>query len=104
MLNEVHDKLLQVISERALDPDFADVPGGKTGLVVKNVKGIGRGAIEVFEVDTATVRELRAVQQQVAEELGQHIQRVSINEGLSEAAMDARISELMSKWKVGSQQ
>ena len=67
--------------------------------MVKTLRGIGRGAVEVFEVDTGTIRELRAIQQQVAEELGQHVQRISVTEGLSEEQMDARISELMGKWK-----
>jgi hypothetical protein len=102
VLNEVHEKLLRVIAERAEDAELSGVPGGKTGLVVKTLRGIGRGAVEVFEVDTGTIRELRAIQQQAAEELGQHVQRISVTEGLSEEQMDARIAELMGKWK-GSQ-
>jgi hypothetical protein len=79
VLNELHEKMLQVISERAESPDLADVPGGRTGLVTKMLKGIGKGddfqVVEVYEVDTGTVKEIRALQEQVAEELGQKIER-----------------------------
>jgi hypothetical protein len=56
VLNELHEKLLQVISERAESPDLATVPGGKTGLITKMLKGIGKGedfqVVEAYEVDT----------------------------------------------------
>jgi len=43
------------------------------------LKGIGKGddfqVVEVYEVDTGTVKEIRALQQQVAEELGQRVER-----------------------------
>ena len=41
--NEAHNKLLTVIAERAKDAELQAIPGGKTGLVVKTVKGIGKG-------------------------------------------------------------
>lgn len=73
--NELHDKLLQVIAERAADPELANVPGGKTGLITKRLKSIGRSndfrVVPVYEVDTGTLREIRAIHEQVAEELGQ---------------------------------
>jgi hypothetical protein len=75
VVNDLHDKLLQVIAERAADPELADVPGGKTGLITKRLKGIGRGddfrVVPVYEVDTGTIREIRAIHEQVAGELGQ---------------------------------
>jgi hypothetical protein len=55
VLNNLHEKLIQVISERSDTPDLADVPGGKTGLVMKTLKGIGSGdnfkVVEEYEVD-----------------------------------------------------
>jgi hypothetical protein len=79
VLADLHDRMLTVIGERAESADLADVPGGKTGLVTKMLKGIGKGddfqVVEVYEVDTGTVKEIRALQQQVAEELGQRIDR-----------------------------
>jgi hypothetical protein len=79
VLNELHEKMLQVISERAESSELEGVPGGKTGLITKMLKGIGKGedfqVVEVYEVDTGTVKEIRALQEQVAEELGQRVER-----------------------------
>ena len=75
VLNDLHQRMLQVIEERAADEGLAAVPGGKTGLITRNLKGIGKGEdfqiVEVFEVDTGTLREIRSTQEQVAKELGQ---------------------------------
>jgi len=93
VLNELHDKMLQVIEERAQSLDLAEVPGGKTGLVTKTLKGIGKGedfqVVEIYEVDTATVAKICDVQKQIAEELGQWIKR-------SEVTDMARLFERMS--------
>jgi hypothetical protein len=71
-----------VISERSDSPDLANVPGGKTGLVMKTLKGLGSGdnfkVVEEYEVDCATVREIRALQEQVAEEVGQRVSRTEM--------------------------
>jgi hypothetical protein len=79
VLNDLHNKMLQVIDERAKSKDMAAVPGGKTGIVTKTLKGIGKGedfqAIEEYRVDTGTIAEIRDVQKQAAEELGQWIRR-----------------------------
>lgn len=72
VLQETHNKLLQVIEERAADPTLADIPGGSTGLIVrKPVTSLGVVAGYEYAVDTGTIRELRAVQEQAAKELGQ---------------------------------
>jgi hypothetical protein len=79
VLNDLHEKMLQVISERAASSELESVPGGKTGLITKMLKGIGKGedfqVVEFYEVDTGTVKEIRALQEQVAEELGQRVER-----------------------------
>ena len=79
VLNDLHDRMLRVIAERANDPSIAEVPGGKTGVVTRMLKGIGKGddfqIVEVFEVDTGTIREIRGVQEDVAKELGQFISK-----------------------------
>jgi len=79
MLNESHQKMLQVIDERAASPDLANVPGGKTGIVTKTIKGIGNGddfqIVEIYEVDTATIGKICDIQKLVAEELGQRVER-----------------------------
>lgn len=87
-LVERHNKLEQVIAERAADAWLADVPGGKTGLVVKNLKSVkhvyeadpedekGKAyqvTVEQWEssIDTGLLRELREHEKQVAQELGE---------------------------------
>lgn len=59
----MHDKLLQIVEERAVDPVLAGIPGGKTGLIVRNMKGIGKGKEfrldQQFQADTRLVKELR---------------------------------------------
>ncbi len=109
VLNDLHDKMLQVIAERADSPDLANLPGGKTGLVTKTLKGIGKGddfqVVEQYEVDTATVREIRALQEQVATELGQLVSRTEtvdltrLFEKMSPAELDAYAREgSLPKW------
>lgn len=65
----------QVIRERSEDPSVADVPGGKTGLVIRQLKSIGMGrnnqTVEEFVVDTGLLSELRAHEKEAAQELGQ---------------------------------
>ncbi len=79
VLNDLHEKMLQVITERAGDPELAEVPGGKTGLVTKTLKGIGKGddfqVVEVYQVDIGTIGKICDVQKQAAEELGQWVKR-----------------------------
>jgi hypothetical protein len=79
VLNDLHGKILQVIEERALDPELAKIPGGKTGIVTKMLKGIGHGddfqIVEVYAIDTAALKEIRAIQDQVAQELGQKVEK-----------------------------
>jgi hypothetical protein len=103
VLNELHEKMLLVISERAESADLATVPGGKTGLITKMLKGIGKGedfqVVEVYEVDTGTVKEIRALQDQVAEELGQRVERtetVDLNK-LFEKMTSAELESYASK-------
>jgi len=73
--NERWDKLHQIIQERAQDPIMQSVPGGSTGLLSHDQKGIGSGMaatiVDVFEVDTGLLSEIRAHEDQVAESLGQ---------------------------------
>ena len=74
-LNDRWNRLRRVIEARADDPSMADVPGGSTGLLVHQVKGVGRGddfqLIHEYVVDTGLLAELRAIEQQAAKELGQ---------------------------------
>ena len=73
--NERYDKLHEVIEARAADPAMQHVPGGKTGLLVHHRKSIGPKGdnefVDEYEVDTATLSEIRAHEDQVSAELGQ---------------------------------
>lgn len=75
-LQALHNRLLKVIEERAADPELAKIPGGKTGLIVRKPIASG-GELVGFEyaVDTGTLKELRAISEQAAKELGQLIDR-----------------------------
>lgn len=74
-LNRRWEKGHEVIEARAADPAMQNVPGGPTGLLVRTYKqiGVGRDAetVEEYAVDTATLRELREMEKQAAQELGQ---------------------------------
>lgn len=74
------EAMQQVIRERA--EDMANVPGGKTGLLVRTTKGIGRGntfqIIEEYAVDTGLLRELREHEKQAAQELGQWTEKKEV--------------------------
>lgn len=99
VLNDMHDRMLQIIDERAKSPDLSGVPGGTTGLVTKQMKGIGKGddfrIVEVYEVDTATLREIREMQAQVAEELGQKVKKVEMD---ISSSIEGRSNEELTFW------
>ena len=65
----------QLIEERAVAPEMQDVPGGKTGLLVRDRKTIGSGesaeVIDVFRVDVGLLRSLLEIEKQAAIETGQ---------------------------------
>lgn len=73
--NTIDARIKSVIDARAGHPDYEKVPGGRTGLMARNLKvlgsGIGASVIEVFEFDAALVKELREVNKQAAMELNQ---------------------------------
>lgn len=78
LYNEMADKVRQVFTERAADPSLAQIPGGKTGLVVRTYKiANGRNPVimEEFAVDTAALAELRQQAKQAAQELGEWVER-----------------------------
>lgn len=76
-LDTLHAKLLTVIDERAEEGMHA--PGAGTGLVVRQWKmiGVGRDAevVEEFSVDNGTIRQIMAIEEQAAKELGQWVEK-----------------------------
>lgn len=81
-LNDRWVRMRRVIEERAEHPDYADAPGGTTGLLVKTYKQLGGGeharTVEEFAVDTGLLRELREHEKQAAQELGQWSEKSEI--------------------------
>lgn len=80
-LNDRVERLHAVIRERAADPTVQEVPGGATGLLVRDVKAIGGAAVELFAVDTGLLRELREHERQAAQELGQWTEKNDLTSG-----------------------
>jgi len=75
VLSDVHERVLTLIDARASDANMVSVPGGTTGLLVRDAKSVGSGkvcrVINVYTVDIPLLRELRAIEEQIAKELGQ---------------------------------
>jgi hypothetical protein len=75
VLSDVHEKILTLIDARAKDPEMAAIPGGPTGLLVKTNKlsrvGKALQVYEEFKADVGLLKELRAIEEQAARELGQ---------------------------------
>lgn len=73
VLTNMYERIMDAIEARG--NSMPRVPGGSTGLVSRTFKSLGSGdnaeTVEEHEIDTATVREIRAILRDVAEELGQ---------------------------------
>lgn len=71
----LHDKISTLLRERGQHPEMQDVPGGKTGLVLKRFKtvvdGDSKRVVEEYVTDTGLVAEIRALIEQTAAELGE---------------------------------
>ena len=79
VLDRLHTKAIAVIDARAEGMAGEDAPGADTGLLVKSYKQVGQGPaaqlMEEFAVDTGLLREIRAIEEQAAKELGQWIEK-----------------------------
>ena len=79
VLADKHSDLLAVIEARAADPEMGKVPGGSTGLLVRKVvASAGKHICYEYAVDTPLLKELRGIQEQAAEELGQIVSKREI--------------------------
>lgn len=76
-------RMQQVIVERGASPEMENVPGGRTGLLVRDFKGTGEDKESVYYVDTALLREMREHEKQAAQELGQWTEKSETNGGLT---------------------
>jgi hypothetical protein len=74
-LDERWKAMEQIIAERAHAPEMQDVPGGKTGLLVRKIKSVGSGEncqiVQEYETDVGLLKEMREHEKQAAQELGQ---------------------------------
>ena len=79
----LHAAIAQLMSERAAD--MAEVPGGGTGLLVRQYQG----GTPIYKVDTGLVRligQLLAHEKQAAEELGQWTEKRDVSDAAAVAA------------------
>jgi transposase-like protein len=74
ILNALQTKLLTLIEDRAVDLS-GEVAGGQTGLLVRQYKVSGDNSATEYVYDSAVIRDLRAVQEQAAKELGQFVDK-----------------------------
>lgn len=83
-LDDRWQRMQRVIAARAADPEHAAVAGWQTGLLVRQVKGVGGGddfqLVDQFAVDTGLLRELRAHEEQAAKELGQWVDKQALTD------------------------
>lgn len=74
-LNDRWRRCQTVIDERSRAEEMQKVAGGKTGLLCHTVKSIGSGAdaqvVDEYEVDVGLLKEIREIEAQAAQELGQ---------------------------------
>lgn len=68
-----HRRMSQLIRARA--SSMKEMPGGSTGLLVRQYKSVGSGpdayTVEEYHFDAALMRELRELEKQVAQDTGQ---------------------------------
>jgi hypothetical protein len=75
-LQDTLDRCRRLIEARAAD--MPDVPGGSTGLLVRDYKGKDANQ-PVYKADTPLLAEMRATMKQAAEELGQWVEKSEEN-------------------------
>lgn len=88
-LNELDHRYWSLIEARAEQYDH--IPGGNTGLLVRQEKATADGVIVEYVADVAVTREIRELQKQMAQELGEWTEKRNI-EGtftLADLAIDA---------------
>lgn len=79
-LDDRWQRMQRLIDARA--EEYAAVPGGDTGLLVRQLKRIGQGrdaeTVEEYAADVALLRELRETEKQAAQEVGQWADKASV--------------------------
>jgi hypothetical protein len=65
------DKCLQIIKERAATPGYEKIPGGTTGLVTPRFRVLEGRVVTEYQIDTETEGIIRANLREIAEEVGE---------------------------------
>lgn len=81
-LSELEQRMWGVVDARAKAYADSDVIGGETGIVVMQYKAVGSGSdaqiVEEYVADTALVKAIQSVYDDVAKEMGQRTEKVDI--------------------------
>lgn len=91
-LNELDRRYWELIESRA--KEYVNVPGGSTGLIVRQLKSDGDGGfLTEYVADVAVTKEIRDLQKQMAQELGEWTEKRSIDGVLTFAELAALADE-----------
>ena len=92
-LQDLLDRMTAIVEGRAAD--MASVPGGASGLLVRQYKQTGKDSYEVeYAFDAALPREMRATMQQAAQELGQWTTKSELKVSDLDAAIERELAKL----------
>jgi len=113
VLQARHDKLEKFIAERAASRPTApaiegdatvqvasnSVPGWTTGLIAAKLKSLGKNlpVVVEYELDRATLSEMREIERAIAEELGQYVEKTDI--GLQAGSLSDVPTEVLMRWR-----
>lgn len=72
-------ELDQIIAERACDPEVENIAGGSTGHIWYTWKAAGRELCKEYGVDLGLLKELRSIEQQIAQEMGEWLVKTAMD-------------------------
>ncbi len=85
-MNDRWERMKTMLDDRADHYKDSNVPGARTGLIYEDPKSIGVGAnnqiVTQYLVDGVLLSEMRALEKQAAQELGQWTERSDVNIGI----------------------
>jgi len=94
--------LKQIIAERGADISMQDVPGGKTGLLIREYRG--QSELPVYKLDATLLKELRDLEREIAIELGQWTEKKELTGAGGEPLLDPLVTALEKAYGNGKQQ
>ena len=94
--------LEQIRIERGQDVNMQEVPGGKTGLLVREYKG--HSDLPVYKIDAALLKEIRELEKEVAIELGQWTEKKELTGAGGEPLLDPLVAALEKAYGNSKQQ